>query len=234
VNLPVPFVPFDLVPGLRLDLGRVRVHAFGAAPCAWMSGTVFGVVTRGRVELTLPHPDGDDTFPLRAGAWFVVPGPGAVRGLSADAEGILIEDTGPVGLRAIGGPVEPAGRLRYIDGCTDTLLVCPPRLGEPSLNHLHIPAGTNQSPHTHASDRVGVILRGGGVCRTPDGITPLRPGLGWWIPAGSEHSFVTTDQALDVIAWHPDSVFGPTDEVHPMKSGTQLVVSGLAAEPPPR
>lgn len=205
---------FPLTTGLHLDLGRVRVHAVRDGSWEWSGGTVFGVVTCGPARLVF---DGD-TFPLRAGVFFVAP----ERGALVAAEALLVHDTAYVGLRQIGGPVERTGRLRYIDGCTDTLLVCPPRLGDPSLNHLHIPAGTDQSPHTHASNRIGVILSGRGECRTPAGRTPLAPGLGWWIPAGSEHSFVTTGEALDVIAWHPDSIFGPTDEVHPMKIGTIL------------
>jgi quercetin dioxygenase-like cupin family protein len=124
----------------------------------------------------------------------------------------VIEIRGYRGLRQIGGPIEPMGRLRYIDGCTDTLLVCPPRLGEPCLNHLHIPPGTDQSAHTHPSVRIGVIARGHGVCRTADGDYRLRPGLGWIIPTGLRHAFATAGEALDVLAWHPDSDFGPTDD----------------------
>ena len=37
------------------------------------------------------------------------------------------------------GKVEPTGRLAYIDGCTDTLLISPPRKGDACLNHLHFP-----------------------------------------------------------------------------------------------
>jgi quercetin dioxygenase-like cupin family protein len=118
--------------------------------------------------------------------------------------------------------------LRYIDGCTDTLLVCPPRRGEPCLNHLHLPPGTNQSPHTHPSERIGVIVRGRGECRTPGGAYLLTPGMGWRIPTGCEHSFFTPDDdSLDVLAWHPDSDFGPTDEEHPMVNRT--LVGGVPA-----
>jgi len=69
-------------------------------------------------------------------------------------------------VRQFGGPLEATGRLRYVDGCSDTLLVCPPRLGEPCLNHLHIPPHTQQSEHFHPSLRIGVIARGAGVCHT--------------------------------------------------------------------
>lgn len=208
------FRPFALSPGFSLDAGGVEVRAWQGDDAAWdAGGTVFGVVTAGSPRLRL---DGD-VFPLRPGTFFVAPEAGQVGGGS----GLLIRAPGYRGLRQIGGPVERTGRLVYIDGCTDTLLVCPPRLGDPSLNHLHIPAGTVQSLHTHASDRIGVILKGTGLCRA-NGEFPLAAGLGWWIPAGLAHAFSTGAEALDVIAWHPDSVFGPTDEVHPMRSGTLL------------
>ena len=93
-------------------------------------------------------------------------------------------------------------------------------MGDPCLNHLHIPPHTNQTAHTHPSERVGVILRGSGECRTPGGTYPLGPGMGWRIPTGCLHSFHTGEESLDVIAWHPDSDFGPTDENHPMINRT--------------
>ena len=45
----------------------------------------------------------------------------------------------------VGGPIEAMGRLRYIDGCTDSLLIPPWRRGEACLNHLHIPPGVEQT-----------------------------------------------------------------------------------------
>jgi len=161
----------------------------------------------------------DCRFPLHAGMFAVVPGAGLLEGSGA---GLVIAMPGYRGVFQIGGPLEDIGRLRYIDGCTDTLLVCPPRLGEPCLNHLHIPPGTSQTQHTHPTDRVGVIVRGSGICRTPSGEWTLTPGMGWRIPAGCRHSFFTESDSLDVVAWHPDSDFGPTDEDHPMRNRTIL------------
>ena len=166
---------------------------------------------------------GDRVHPLGAGMFGVVPGSATIDG---DPVGLVISIPGYVGLFQIGGPLESVGRLTYIDGCTDTLLVCPPRLGEPCLNHLHIPPGTSQTRHTHPTDRVGVILRGSGICRTPDGEWELSAGMGWRIPAGCLHSFFTAEDSLDVIAWHPDSDFGPTDENHPMRNKT--IVGGAS------
>ncbi len=227
-KMPDPFVPLALETGVLADLSQdvfpFRVYGFQDGDLDLpANATHYGMVTEGGGIL---H-DRQDRFRLRAGMFFVAVG--ACRLLAPGGRGMVISHLGYEGLRQVGGPIEQSGRLRYIDGCTDTLLVCPPRLGEPCLNHLHIPPHTAQSAHTHPSERVGVILRGRGECRTGDGkVWPLSPGMGWRIPTGALHSFFTEDESLDVIAWHPDSDFGPTDENHPMLNRTILSPSDAA------
>lgn len=216
------FFPLTLTPGLLFDLSGdafpTMVRGFDDSTLNLPDeGTHYGMVTAGGGVL---H-DQEDRFRLRAGMFFVMNG--ACQIAAPGGRGLIITRLGYKGLRQVGGPIEEKGRLQYIDGCTDTLLVCPPRLGEPCLNHLHIPPHTAQSQHTHPSERIGVILRGRGECRTGDGsVFALTPGMGWRIPTGARHSFFTTDEPLDVIAWHPDSDFGPTDENHPMINRTIL------------
>ena len=119
-------------------------------------GAVFGFVV-----------DGDRTFlrhkcrlhGLGKGSYFVVPAGGAEL-TSAGGRVLLIQAPGADFPFMLGGPIERAGRLRYIDGCTDSLLIPPWRMGEACLNHLHIPAGTKQTMHTHPSDRIGVVFKG--------------------------------------------------------------------------
>jgi hypothetical protein len=41
------------------------------------------------------------------------------------------------------------------------------------------------------------------------------------------HKFRTDDEGMDVIAYHPDSTAGPTDESHQMLDNT--IVGGVAA-----
>jgi quercetin dioxygenase-like cupin family protein len=134
--------------------------------------------------------------------------------------GLAVIVPGYRGLRQVGGPLEATGRLRYIDGCTDTLLVSPPRRGEPCVNHLHVPAATRQSEHFHPSVRIGTIARGRGTCVTGAERWPLEAGMGWVIPRERQHFFETTEAALDVFTWHPDTDVGPTDEDHPMVNRT--------------
>ncbi len=210
------FTALTIKPGILLDLETLQVWGWVQEPLMLPLGaTAYGMVTVGR---SLLHDAETGPFTVGAGMFFVLPDGGTVRGGS----GLIIILPGYRGLRQIGGPLEPSGRLRYIDGCSDTLLSCPPRLGEPCLNHLHIPPQIHQTPHTHPSARIGIILNGTGECRTSDRVYPLQPGMGWYIPTGCLHSFFTRDEALDVIAWHPDSDFGPRDDDHPMINRTVI------------
>lgn len=206
------FHPLPLADGLLAETPSARIFGVTGGDLRVDEGTSFGIVCDGDVSIDAVA----GSFLLGPGMFFVAPGALRWHG----GTGLAIVVPAYRGVFQVGGPLEARGRLRYIDGCTDTLLVCPPRRGDPSLNHLHIPPGTRQAAHTHASDRVGVIARGRGTCVTPAGRTPLSPGMGWWIPAGLRHCFHTEEEALDVVAWHPDSVFGPTDEAHPMILGT--------------
>lgn len=200
---------------------------------------------------------------LRAGMYASVSGR---MNLSGEGKAILIEclsggsyienavvpgyKPGPVKRRTsfrpmfvVGGPLEREGRLAYIDGCTDSLLIPPVKMGDPCLNHLHFPAHIDQTAHTHPSHRIGVVVSGRGECITPFGNIPLEPGYlfvikewdgiststgldGKTYPVG-EHCFRTFEGEMDVIAFHPDSDFGATDEFHPMVNRT--IVDGVSA-----
>lgn len=205
------FHALALVDDQAVDVDGLIVRTWGGAATIVEGGTIVACVDRPTRVVS----DGD-VFTLRAGMWLVAPDAITIEG----GRGLAIIVPAWRGLRQIGGPLEPTGRLRYIDGCTDTVLVAPPRRGDPCLNHLHIPAATLQSAHTHPSVRIGIIARGEGACVTPEGRHPLAPGLGWIIPAGLRHAFHTASSSLDVMAWHPDTDVGPTDEDHPMLNRT--------------
>jgi mannose-6-phosphate isomerase-like protein (cupin superfamily) len=214
------FRPHPLRHGRLEDLSS---DVFPAEVSAWDGGslefpegaTSIGFVLEGEALLDCAA----GTFTLREGLYFSVPGAGRLRG---DGCGVVITQYGFDGFFQIGGPIEQSGRLRYIDGCTDSLLIPPVRRGDPCLNLLHIPARTEQTQHTHPSFRAGVIVSGRGRCVTPEGSHALTPGLAFVIPADGLHSFHTQDEALRVIAYHPDSDFGPTDETHPMINRTLI------------
>lgn len=186
-------------------------------------GAVFGFVIDGSNAI-LRHQGSPSS--LAPGSYFVV-NTGSAELTSPGGRILLILQRGSNFPFLLGGPIEARGRLRYIDGCTDSLIIPPWRMGEACMNHLHIPAGTEQTMHTHPSDRIGVIARGFGQCVTPEGVIDLKPGMLWRIPPHGLHRFRTEGDSLDVIAWHPDSDFGPTDDDHPMLN--RSLVNGVSA-----
>jgi quercetin dioxygenase-like cupin family protein len=150
--------------------------------------------------------------------YFAVPGGLAIQG----GCGLLISALSHRGFCHLGGPIEERGRLRYIDGCTDSLLIPPVLRGDPCLNLLHLPPHTRQTPHTHPSLRVGLVIRGAGTCVTPEERIALMPGHVFVIEANGMHCFHTDAEPLLVLAYHPDSDFGPTHENHPMLNRTVI------------
>jgi quercetin dioxygenase-like cupin family protein len=183
-------------------------------------GTHFGFVVSGTAQIETECGE----FNLSAGMYFSIPGSGQVRG---EGRGVAITRHRSHGLFQIGGPIESKGRLQYIDGCSDTLLISPVVCGDACLNLLHIPVGTRQTQHTHPSLRAGVVVKGTGVCQMPDRCFDLSPEMLFVIPAETEHSFHTDDSELVVIAYHPDSDTGPTHDDHPMVNRT--MVNGVSA-----
>jgi len=182
--------------------------------------THFGYVLEGgNAELHLA--DGR-RFPLYERSYFCVPGAATLEG---DARIEVVTRHRFLGLLAIGGRVEPWGRLEYIDGCTDTCIVQPPRFGDPCFNALYFPPRTEQTLHVHPSLRAGVVVAGEGVCKTPTGDHALWPGRIFFLPPETWHAFHTGPgdegkAALTVVAFHPDSDFGPSDTDHPMLNRT--------------
>src|SRR5690242_4480033 len=73
--------------------------------------------------------------------------------VEASGKVVVIERFGFRGLLTAGS-IEETGRLSYIDGCSDTILCMPPRLGDPVFNYLHFPRGIEQTQHTHPSVRL--------------------------------------------------------------------------------
>ena len=163
-------------------------------------------------------------YPIVPFTYAVIPGEAMV---TVKGTTVLILRKSYTGLFHIGQGLEPSGRLKYIDGCSDTLLCAPPKMGDPCLNHLHFPPGIVQTMHTHPTARIGMVVAGSGECVTPTGRKELKPGLCWYLEAGDEHCFYTHDSRLEIVAFHPDSTTGPTDDNHPMLNRT--MVDGVSA-----
>ena len=120
------------------------------------------------------------------------------------------------------GDVEKTGRLTYIDGCSDTLLVYPPRRGDPSLNFLKFPESINQTFHTHPSIRMGVVVDGNGVASLKYNDIPLETGSMFMLNEHELHRFRTIENTMSIIAFHPDGDWGPEDHNHTMLNRTYL------------
>jgi hypothetical protein len=169
-------------------------------------------------------------FILHPGMYAMIPGKFMLGG----GRGLIVTRDGYRGMFMVGGPLEEHGRLKYIDGCTDSLLIPPVKRGDPCLNLLYFPPGIDQTEHTHPSDRFGLVVSGHGRCLhrassdAPFLSIDLVPGMIWRIHTDGLHKFQTPyDRAMRVVAFHPDSDFGPTDEDHPMLNRT--IVEGVSA-----
>lgn len=220
--------------GLQLDLSQddhpTRIYSWLTEELILSdSSTYFGFVTEGPAYLTSLYHKNGRVFELEENMYFSVPSGLVVHG----GRGMIVECLNFAGTFLLGGPIERTGRFRYIDGCTDSLLIPPVIKGAPCLNYLHFPIGINQTMHTHPSIRCGLVARGSGKCIVPgtshsaiEEIT-LEPGKLFVIPANGNHSFHTDGSEMEIIAYHPDSDYGPTDQDHPVLNRT--MIDGISA-----
>lgn len=175
--------------------------------------THFIFVSRG--EVTLNSSNGK--FLLRENSFAAVPGNFSLDGSGQVLVATLLNYTG---LFTIGGPIESFGRLKYIDGCSSTVLINPLRRGEPCLNFLYVPPGVSQTPHTHPSLRIGLVTSGSGTCQVDEGTFKMETGTVFCLPENKLHSFSAINDCLRIIIYHPDSDVGPTDDSHTMLNNT--------------
>jgi mannose-6-phosphate isomerase-like protein (cupin superfamily) len=145
--------------------------------------------------------------------------PGAIQ-LQGSGRALIVSTVGYQSQLLAGGPIEDKGRLRYVDGCTSSLLLSPPVRGEPCLNFMHLPCRISQTLHTHPSLRAGIILSGRGQCETEAGTFDFLPGTVFFIPPNLAHSFQSRDETLRIVIYHPDSDSGPTHTDHTMLNRT--------------
>lgn len=187
------------------------------------TGTHFGFVYSGNPVLF--RATGSQDYKLYPGMYFSLPGEGWIGGKGSS--GFVVTCPSFTGVFLIGGAIEETGRLNYINGGTDSVLIPPVMQGDPCLNALYFPPGVEQTVHTHPSYRMIMVVAGSGECETPEEIISLQPGVAILIPANSLHKFRTTENNLTVVCFHPDSDTGFTHLNHPMLKRT--IVSGTSA-----
>jgi len=182
-------------------------------------GAVFGFVHSGEVATTFAG----RPMVLSAGAYFTTPA-GVSFSVGASTRVACFQRAGHRAYETV-GIIESSGRLRYIDGCWDSVLVAPPRRGDACLNALWVPPGVHQTMHTHPSTRAGILVRAQGQCDTHDDAHPLHDGAIFFLPKNGWHKFRTDlapGQGIALVAFHPDSDTGPSDEEHPMLNRTMI------------
>lgn len=173
----------------------------------------YGFVSEGEVQV---HSQ-SSSWTLKTGMYFSLPGSIKIMGQGLVA---AIERIGYRGLSQCGGPIESSGRLVYIDNCHTTLLVPPPRQGDPVFNLLVFPPHIEQSFHLHPSIRMGLVVKGSGLAVFKDKKVPLRSGMVFCLEERETHCFYSDADGLSVVAYHPDSDWGPVDSNHPMLNRT--------------
>ncbi|RDS86211.1 cupin domain-containing protein [Dyella psychrodurans] len=179
------------------------------------------VVCDGEFQVSLKNA----THHLSEGCFGSFPGVTQIKG---EGRAFVLSSLGYRSPLLAGGPAEEQGRLRYVDGCTTSLLLPPPVRGEPCLNFMHLPRNVSQTMHTHPSLRAGIILSGNGQCKTKKGVLGFHPGTTFFIPPYLPHSFQSNDETLRIAIFHPDSDSGPTHTNHTMLNRT--FVGGKSAQ----
>jgi len=178
--------------------------------------TVYGYVQEGDITISYKQ---EYLFNVPEGFYFCIVGEFKIIG---KGRCVLFERIGVRGVFQIGGPLEKIGRVAYISGCSDSLLVFPPRIGDPCMNCLWFPRHVRQTMHIHPTVRFAIVTKGNGRCVTPEGELPLKEGYVFKLKPMSQHCFFTDKEEMTIITYHPDSDWGPTDDQHPMLNKTLI------------
>ena len=189
-------------------------------------GGCFGYVFSGAIEIKTEG----ELVVVPKGFWFSTKSGFTALKMTEDFRFCVWQKEDYVGALTL-GKVEDEGRLKYIDGAFDSILHSPIKFGMPCLNALFMPKQVHQTMHTHPSLRSGFIIKGGATCVTPEGHHLLETGQIFILVADAEHKFrsdLAENTEMKLVAYHPDSDFGPTDELHPMINRT--IVNGVSAK----
>lgn len=188
-------------------------------------GGVFGYVADGTIQVS----DNGLVSEITQGRWFSTRKGATINFVSEKYRISVWQKADYYGSNA-NGLVEDYGRLNYIDGCKDSILFSPISKGEPCLNALYMPEKVHQTMHTHPSTRTGFIIVGGARAITENKDINLETGMIFYLPTDLKHKFrsdLGENVMMKLVAYHPDSDFGPTHEEHPMINRT--IVDGISA-----
>lgn len=181
---------------------------------AW--STCYGIVLYGSAEL-------HNNKTVESLEYFCITNPSQeIKTIKTQGKIAIFTRLGFIGQSSVGGPVESTGRLSYIDGCSDSLLIYPPRLGDPSLNLLVFPDNIDQTFHIHPSIRLGVVIQGSGISSLKTKDLELKSGSVFCLDPQEVHRFQTQGSTMSIVIYHPDGSWGPTDHDHVMFNRTYI------------
>lgn len=160
-----------------------------------------------------------------------------------DNKGIAHVQSGPVKIQStviatvIRGYTPPTrsvevGRsthLPYVNGCSTRQVLTPERIGDPTLQLLHMPPhASEQVHHIHSTARIVHVLEGHGRCVV--GMDKLQckqelvPGMTLVLHPMCPHHFETDDESLLVLPLHVfSSPPSGIEHNHPMFNGTHRI-----------
>jgi len=122
--------------------------------------------------------------------------------------------------------VDQRTNLPYVNGCSTRQIFPAERIGDPTLQMLHIPPHTSeQVHHIHATPRVVYVLSGWGWSEVGQAgnteLTRLTPGMVCVLDPMCPHHFNTEESHLRVLPVHVySSPPGGLEHNHPMRVGT--------------
>lgn len=233
-------IPFEtLNPDLTPEKAEALLATFGAhyfksddAPVVYKARPVdsyYYETLIGQHTVTVEH--GDSVWWLEIGedgeAWaHARSGPVTITSerMAVVVRGYMVEDQGV----RFGNK---ATVLPYVNGCSTRQIMPPHRLGDPTLQHLLIPAySAEQAHHIHSTVRVVYVLRGKGVSvvgmEGAEVKTELLPGMVCVLDPMSPHHFETPQgEAIEVVPFHVFSAV-PGESNHAMFRGTFLMNQG--------
>jgi mannose-6-phosphate isomerase-like protein (cupin superfamily) len=119
--------------------------------------------------------------------------------------------------------------LPYINGCSTRQIFTPERIGDPTLQLLHMPPfASEQVHHIHSTTRVVHVIEGRGRCVVGmdkwQSKHELSPGMSLVLHPMCPHHFETDDESLLVLPLHIFS--SPPSGIeynHPMFNGTHKI-----------
>lgn len=201
-------------------------HSYQGYPCRLVcveghrefsdhTSSFYGLVLKGDCQIKTAATN----LTLTEQMYFALPGDFS---LTTSGQVVIFQRWGYRTLPTFAGPLEDDGRLSYIDTCRSSILVHPARLGDPVLNLLVFSPNIEQSPHHHPTTRLGAVVSGSGTF-VGSAQKPIEKGMVFALKSFETHCFHSGPNGLMVVAFHPDSDVGPTDEQHPMKSRTYLL-----------